>query len=136
MAAAQAQKEITHNEALVLVDALLSGCIEGVASDPDSVDADEGRAWIVGSSPLGLWAGHAAAIAVFTSGGWRFAPPVAGMRLYDRTSATMRVYDGGGWLGPGGIADPEGGTSIDVEARSTLTALLAVLRHLGLLAVT
>jgi hypothetical protein len=136
MLAAQAQKEITHNEALVVIDALLSGCVEGVASDPDSVVAQEGQAWIVGPSPLGIWAGHAAKIAIFTAGGWRFAPPVTGMRLYERTGAVVRLYDGSVWLGPGAIIAPAGGDIIDVEARSTLASLLSALRNLGLVEAT
>lgn len=134
--AAQAQKEITHNEALVLIDALLCACVEAVASDPDGVDADEGRAWIIGASPLGIWTGHAGDIAIFTAGGWRFVPPVAGMRLYDRNGASFQTYDGSAWLAPAAVADPVGGAAVDAEARATLAALLSALRDMGLVGVT
>lgn len=134
--AGQAHKEITHNEALVLIDVLLCGCVEGVVSDPDSVEADEGKAWIIGPSPLGSWTGHATSIAISTAGGWRFAPPVIGMRVHDRVSGSMRIYDGSAWLAPAAIPDPVGGGTIDSEARLTLTTLLSALRGMGFLPVT
>ncbi|MFN3472888.1 MAG: DUF2793 domain-containing protein [Blastomonas sp.] len=134
--AGQAHKEITHNEALVLIDALLCGCVEGAASDPDSVEADEGKAWIIGPSPLGIWMGHARSIAIYTAGGWRFAPPVIGMRMQDRASGSVRIFDGSAWLAPAAIPDPVGGGTIDTEARLTLTTLLSALREMGYLTVT
>jgi len=134
--AAQAQKELTHNEALVVIDALLGGCIEGDASDPDTVDAEEGRAWIVGASPAGAWAGRESHIAISTAGGWRFAPPLEGMRIYDRADGVMRRFNGGEWLGAGAIVDAAGGAVVDAEARTVLTALLAALREFGLVGAT
>lgn len=134
--AAQAQKELTHNEALVVIDALLGGCVEGVDSDPGTVDAEEGRAWIVGASPADAWEGRESHIAISTAGGWRFAPPLEGMRIYDRAGGVMRRFDGGEWLGAEAIAGPAGGAVVDAEARTVLTALLAVLREFGLVAAT
>ena len=134
--AAQAQKELTHNEALVAIDALLGGCIEGIASDPDTVDAEEGRAWVVGPSPSGAWADRESHIAISTAGGWRFAPPLEGMRIHDRTGGVMRRFDGSEWLGADAIADPAGGAVVDAEARIALTALLAALREFGLVGAT
>ncbi|WP_430387507.1 DUF2793 domain-containing protein [Blastomonas fulva] len=136
MLAAQAQKELTHNEALVVIDALLGGCIEGIASDPGTVDAEEVRAWVVGPSPAGAWADRESHIAISTAGGWRFAPPLAGMRIFDRADGVMRRFDGGEWFGAEAIADPAGGAVVDAEARIALTALLAALREFGLVGAT
>ncbi len=134
--AAQAQKEITHNEALVLVDALLAGCVEAVASDPASLEAAEGHVWIVGSSPVGAWEGHAAQLAIYTAGGWRFAPAVTGMRVHDRADGVVRIYNGSAWPAPPAIADATGGATIDIEARATLVTLLSALRANGMVAAT
>ncbi len=43
----QAQKEIFHNEALVLVDAALHACVEGDPADEVPADPDPGQSWIV-----------------------------------------------------------------------------------------
>lgn len=134
--AAQAQKEITHNEALVIVDALLAGCVEAVAADPAALDPSDGDLWIVGPSPVGAWAGRAGQIAVFTAGGWRFVPAVNGMRVYDRDGGVMRTFNGSIWPAPPAIADSSGGATVDTEARATLAAVLSALRTIGLLDAT
>lgn len=134
--AAQAQKEITHNEALVLIDALLAGTVYGLSNDPAALSPQPGETWIIGNSPSGAWSGQAHRIAVFSAGGWRFAPAVAGMRMFDRAAGVVRHFDGITWRGFGAIADVAGGSVVDVEARITLTAMLAALRQAGLAAVT
>lgn len=134
--AAQAQKEITHNEALVLVDALLAGCVEAVLSDPVGLAPEEGRSWIVGASPVGAWAGHAADIAIYSAGGWRFAPGVIGMRLYDRAAGVVRIHDGISWPAPPAVTAAAGGATVDDEARATLVGVLSILRTYGLVDAT
>lgn len=134
--AAQAQKEITHNEALTLIDALLARCVEAVTSDPALLTPQEGMAWIIGPSPVGSWAGRGRQIAFFSSGGWRFAPAVRDMRLYDRSAGVERIFDGAAWIAPPAITDPTGGGMIDSEARAVLVMLLVALRKAGMLAAT
>lgn len=73
MPGAQAQKEITHDEALVLIDALLAGTVYGLSNDPAALSPQPGETWIIGSSPSGAWSGQAHRIAVFSAGGWRLA---------------------------------------------------------------
>lgn len=54
LAAGQAQKEITHNEALTLADALISGAVEaGPLNAPPSAPTP-GQMWIVGDNPSGV----------------------------------------------------------------------------------
>ena len=134
--AAQAQKEITHNEALVLIDALLSGVALATIDDPAALSPEPGQMWIVGMAPVGPWAGQAARIAVYSEGGWRFAPAVEGMCLFDRSAAVMRRYKEGAWTGFPAIAEAAGGSTVDMEARAVLAEVLATLRQAGLVAVT
>ena len=136
MHAAQAQKEITHNEALVLIDALLSGVALATIDDPAALSPEPGQMWIVGLAPVGPWAGQAARIAVYSEGGWRFAPAVEGMCLFDRAAAVMRRYAEGAWTGFPPIAEAVGGSTVDMEARAVLAEVLATLRQAGLVAVT
>ena len=53
LAAGQAQKEVTHNEALALIDAGLSPAAEtiGVTAPPSAPAL--GQCWIVGGAPSG-----------------------------------------------------------------------------------
>lgn len=85
IAAAQAQKHVTHNEALALVDALLHLAVasRGLAAPPAA--PAEGERHIVGNAPSGAWAGHSEEIAEWVDGpgvfmrrvqaGWRSTPP-------------------------------------------------------------
>ena len=82
LAAAQALKEMTHNEALTLLDAVVQATVVAVA--PASVPATPvpGQCWIVGIGATGAWAGHDGALAFWTSGGWRFVAPFLGMAVW------------------------------------------------------
>ena len=128
LAMAQAQKEVTHNEALTLLDALLHAAVEDGPLNVPPDGPSEGKCWLVGAAPGGVWAGEAGAIAIWTAGGWRFAAPRAGIRAVRLTDGAWLRYDGGGWIEPATIAGPAGGATVDSEARS---AIIALILHLG-----
>ncbi|KTD99686.1 DUF2793 domain-containing protein [Sphingopyxis sp. H115] len=133
LAVAQAQKEVTHNEALVLLDALVHAAVlDGPLADPPA-DPAEGQCWIVGADPTGAWSGQAMAIACWSAGGWRFAAPRAGMRVTRLADGARLRFDDSSWTGPGTIAAPAGGSTIDSEARSVIGALILQLEAQGLL---
>lgn len=73
VASNQATPEITHNEALYLLQALLNGVIDKGRNTPPG-SPTEGDSYILGSSPTGDWSGRANCIAIRTNGGWRFMP--------------------------------------------------------------
>ncbi|MBB6427536.1 DUF2793 domain-containing protein [Sphingopyxis sp. JAI128] len=133
LAVAQAQKEVTHNEALVLLDALVHAAVlDGPLADPPA-DPAEGQCWIVGSDPTGAWSGQATAIAFWSAGGWRFAAPRAGMRVTRLADGARLRFEGSLWTGPATIAAPAGGSTIDSEARNVIGALILQLEAQGLL---
>ena len=127
--AGQAQKEAFVNEAHALADALLHCAIEGQASAPPATPV-EGTNWLVGTAPTGTWAGQPGKIACRQAGNWLFVAPRDGMRLLDQASGQERRY-AGGWLAPTAPAAPSGGSTIDAEARTAITALIAALRTAG-----
>lgn len=130
---AQAQKEITHNEALTLIDALVHAAVEaGPISDPPA-DPEPGLCWVVGAAPTGAWVGQGQAIAIWSVGGWRFALPRAGMAVMRLADGARLRFDGDEWVAPATIAAPSGGSTIDSEARSALDALILHLAAQGLL---
>ncbi len=148
ISAGQSQKEIFHNEALALIDLLLHGSVVASGVDTPPGAPLPGQCWIVGDSPSGAWAGEAGSVAGWTSGGWRFVVPRAGMSLWDEAAGGPVIHDGGDWVadalivggdrvvGPraAAIADPGGGATIDSEARSAISAILGSLRAHGLIA--
>jgi hypothetical protein len=133
LAVTQAQKEITHNEALILVDALLHPVAEAELSVPPiPSEADIGKCWLIGPAPTGVWQGKAAQIAIWISGGWRYFSPAVGMRLRLLSEAADKIWSGNGWSDAPAIPDPSGGNIIDVEARAAITLLLQYFRLIGL----
>ncbi len=132
LAVAQAQKEITHNEALVRIDALLHPVVQDeLAIPPVASDADTGKCWLVAASPSGEWAGKAGQIAIWVGGGWRFCVPAEGMRARQQSQNIDRIRSAGVWLMPPAISNPAEGSVVDTEARAAIMSLLAHLRAIG-----
>lgn len=132
LAVGQMQKEVTHNEALTLIDALIAPVAEASGvNDPPAAPLN-GQCWLVGAAPTGAWAGAALHLACWTSGGWRMIAPRAGQSVRLVAGAVLR-FDGSGWLGPAHVAAPTGGAIVDNEARFAIGALVAELRLQGLL---
>lgn len=150
--AAQAQKEVTHNEALALIDAALHACVEANGQDAPPADPSPGACSIVGNAPTGAWSGQAHALACWTDGGWRFVGPRPGMTVRHAGTGRTLAWDGTAWrdgvldvarvrvagvavLGAQqpAIADVAGGSIVDGEARAAIAAMLAALRQHGLI---
>ena len=133
LSVAQAQKEMTHNEALVLIDALLhAAVVDGPRATPPEAPA-EGDCWIVDGAATGAWADEAGRLALWTAGGWRFVAPLPGMRVRRISDGATLLFDGSEWTVPIAIANPEGGATIDLEARAAIDALLALMLAHGIM---
>lgn len=139
--AGQGQKEITHNEALILLDAMIGCIVERMDLAVPPASPESGKCWLVPADASGEWAGKSGQIAISTEGGWRFLVPFDGAALFVRNGrARLRRLDGA-WsvdVGSGapvaGLADPAGGAVVDSEARAAVAGILDRLRELGLLA--
>lgn len=96
--AAQAQKHVTHNEALFLIDALnhLSVSARNVATPPTT--PAEGERLLIGADATGVFAGKSGAIATFLAGAWTFLTPKTGWRCYVGDESRMLIYSGSDWI--------------------------------------
>jgi hypothetical protein len=92
----QSQKEITINEALSRLDALLnSGAIDkDLATPPGSPSA--GDVYIVAAGATGAWSGKTGQIAYFDQV-WRFIVPRTGLVLWVCDESKQYVCTGAGW---------------------------------------
>src|SRR3954454_11831150 len=72
IAAAQAQKHVTHNEALLAIDALVHCAVKDKHLAAPPAAPAEGDRYIVAASPTGAWSGKAGMIAAWQDGVWRF----------------------------------------------------------------
>lgn len=94
---AQAQKHVTHNEALRALDVIaqLNVIADDVLFPPGG--AAEGDSYIVPAGGLGDWAGHGGEVATLQDGAWQFVVPQAGWRAYVTGRAALVVHDGASW---------------------------------------
>jgi hypothetical protein len=113
IAASQAQKHVTHNEALGLLDALVQlACLDKDLSAPPPSPSEGDRYLVVASNPGGAWAGLAGQVVRYADGLWTGAVPRAGWFAYLIDEADLYVFDGTAWM----------------SFRRTLTAIQSVSR--------
>ena len=135
LAVGQAQKEITHNESLLIIDALLHPIVEAELGAPPTISngTQAGKCWLVSSTPSALWQGRAGHIAYWTGSGWRYFAPSEGMKVRNKAVFAELIRTASSWIAPTPIANPAGGTVIDIEARAILASLLSQLRTAGVI---
>ncbi|MEO1749143.1 MAG: DUF2793 domain-containing protein, partial [Pseudomonadota bacterium] len=93
----QAQKHITHNEALRMVDALLNVAIEQVGLTEPPASPATGARYLIGPAATGSWAGHDLEIAAWQDSAWMFYAPLAGWIIYALDVQGLMVFDGAQW---------------------------------------
>jgi len=96
LAPAQAQKHVTHNEALRQLDTIVQLSVLRVASRAVA-DPKNGNCYIVSSNPEDSFIGKANYIAAFQDGAWAFLAPNIGWRCYIQDVAEFCVFDGTEW---------------------------------------
>lgn len=95
--AAQAQKHVTVNDALLKLDALVHlSVLDDTLTTPPANPA-EGERWLVAPSATDVWAGQEGKVAGFIDGAWGFFTPRAGWSVWVTSSGTHRHNDGTRW---------------------------------------
>ncbi|MEJ2227035.1 MAG: DUF2793 domain-containing protein [Alphaproteobacteria bacterium] len=99
MEAAQAQKHVTHNEALRRLDAviMLSVLDRDLSGPPDTLS--DGDRYLVASGSFGDWANHDGHIAAWQDGAWNFYTPREGWTCHIADEDVLIVFDGASWIG-------------------------------------
>lgn len=93
----QAQKHVTHNEALLTLDTVVQLAVDSFdAITPPSSPLD-GETHALGTGAIGSWAGYDGKIATYHDTAWHFSTPKEGWRAWDKTGAQMQAYTGGVW---------------------------------------
>lgn len=97
MMPSQAQKHVTHNEALQILDLMVQpSVLDRDRSIPPEAPL-EGARHLVASGASGLWAGQEGCIAGFLGGAWSFLAPQKGWRVYEAAGDQWLAYDGALW---------------------------------------
>jgi hypothetical protein len=95
--AAQAQKHVTHNEALRLLDAMVQlSVLDRSRTTPPASPAD-GNRHLVASGATGLWAGWDLNIAFWVDGAWIRLVPRTGWLVWVAAEGLFLVWTGSAW---------------------------------------
>lgn len=129
IAANQAQKHVTHNEALLALDAL----VQMAAQDRDlavpPVSPSEGERYIVAAGASGAWAGKENQIAIWQDGVWAFHAPQEGWLCWLSDEDGLVVWSGSAWtqaVSGGGGASLNPAALVGVNATADATNKLSV----------
>lgn len=132
---AQAQKHVTHNEALVILDALVQTGITSFDAQTPPGAPQAGEIHQLGAAPVGDWAGQAGTLAVFDGSGWLFLTPQPGWRAWDLAGGSLRVFDGSLWTGLVAGLENVGGVGVNTASDSTnrlaVSAAASLFSHEG-----
>ncbi|MBI3672548.1 MAG: DUF2793 domain-containing protein, partial [Rhizobiales bacterium] len=92
----QAQKEVTHNQALKLLDGLVQLSVKDRVTTAPPASPSEGDRWIVPSGATGVWAGKTNQIALWTDAAWTYFVPLAGWVCFIEAEGVV-VYANSAW---------------------------------------
>ncbi len=132
---AQAQKHVTHNEALRLLDVMVQLSVLTRSLTVPPATPSVGDRHIVPVGATSLWAGQAGRIALYAATGWEFIVPLAGWSAQVMTEGQAAVFDGAVWKAPsdGSVAVARLGisTAADATNRLAVASPATLLTHAG-----
>ena len=132
---AQAQKHVTHNEALVKLDLMVQLAVINRTLTTAPPLPTIGDRHIVAAGATGPWAGQSGRIAVFTEAGWQFTQPLAGWQAYVMAESQMAFYNGLTWIalsdGPFTVGRLGVSATPDATNRLAVSSPATLLNHAG-----
>lgn len=93
----QAQKHVTHNEALVLLDAMVQLSVKSRQFETPPEATGDGDRYLVAAGATGDWSGWDHSIALSLDGGWRRFTPATGWLAWIADEDVLSVFDGFQW---------------------------------------
>jgi Protein of unknown function (DUF2793) len=135
LAAGQAQKHVTLNEALRILDTLVQGAaVSRTLGTPPAAPLD-GQLYVIHTSANGIWAGKANQLASYQDNGWVYFTPKEGWIVWVCDENQLCVYAGSAWESVNGSvsAFPVMGVNAtaDTTNRLSVSAPATLLNHAG-----
>lgn len=94
---AQAQKHVTHNEALRILDVAVQAAVTDRALTVAPATPVQGQRHIIAAGATGDWAGKSGQIALFADGYWSYFAPATGWRVWVQAEDAVATFDGVAW---------------------------------------
>jgi hypothetical protein len=138
LASNQAQKHVTVNGALRMLDALVQLTVSGTSMDTLPLAPHEGECVLLSTAPNAPLESHANAVAQWTDGAWFFHAPAPGWTAIEMPSRTLHVFDNGAWQALPTMPEPNQpaqfgqvaiNTSTDLENRFGVSASGSFFTH-------
>lgn len=131
----QAQKHITHNEALLKLDAIVHLSVESqILTSPPATPVDGAR-YLVPLAATGNFAGQTGQIAAYQDGAYQFFSPQTGWLCYISDETIWLYFDGSDWtelINPNASVEQIGiNTSADATNRLSLSSPASLFSNSG-----
>lgn len=95
---AQAQKHVTHNEAVAMLDAAVQLVLTATGSTTPPVTPALGETHALGAAPTGDWAGQAGRVATWSGSAWTYVDPRSGWTAWSEADGALLRHDGATWV--------------------------------------
>lgn len=128
LAAGQAQKHVTVNEALRMLDGIVQlSVIEADRADPPASPSDGDR-YIVPAAATGAWSGWQNSVALWADGAWLRLVPRAGWTAWNRETDELLMFGGASWAPFADLAGfvPKGNAIVAQGALGSVTRLRTI----------
>lgn len=135
IAPSQAQKHVTHNEALRLLDGIIQLVLTDVGQNTPPALPAEGAIFDLGAGASGAWAGQAGKLAQWQDGQWLFLMPQDGWQAWNLEAGVLVVYKDGGWIAFGDMLQNLNGVGIGLDSdavnRLAVASQASLFSHAG-----
>ena len=132
---AQAQKHVTHNEAIQRLDAVVQLRVRSFGATTPPPAPAAGDIHDVGATATGAWEGQEGRLALWDGTGWQFLQPGEGWIAWDAGAGTLRARQGGAWAAVAPALQDLAGlginTTSDTVNRLAVAADATLLSHDG-----
>ena len=126
---AQAQKHVTHNQAIRQIDGLIHMSVASDALSTPPTEQVEGTCYLVPPTAQDGWQGWAHHVAIWQDAAWMFLTPKTGWRLFVSDQKKLMVYHGSAWVVLADANPHHSLEALSIQATTTATQRLAVQSH-------
>lgn len=121
----QAQKHVTHNEAIRTLDALVQLAVLDRDLTTPPVSPTDGDRYLVATGGTGAWTGRDGKVAAWQDGAWTFLAPKTGWLLWIADEDRLIGFDGAAWI-DAAVHSVNPAPLVGVNATADSTSRLAV----------